>query len=168
MMLAGATNSLGRTEEVVAIVLEDPMRIEELYDTYFQPDEWVRLRTSSSFKRIWRADPEMFQPYLAGFVKEVSKIDQPSVNWTFAQMCIDLSDRMSGHQRRSAKATLKRYLEESGDWIVQNTTIEALGNWAVEDEGLSDWLVPKLAKFAAGNRKSVAKRAQQWLLKLST
>ena len=78
-MLNEPKNTLGRTEEVVEIVLKDNRRISELYECYFQPDEWVRLRTSSSFKRIWRADVELFRPFIAGFVAKVSKIDQPSV-----------------------------------------------------------------------------------------
>ena len=90
-MLDEPKNTLGRTEEVVEMVLEKPELIEYLYQCYFQPDEWVRLRVSSSFKRLWRADEELVKPYIAGFVSKVSKTDQPSINWTFAQMCEELS-----------------------------------------------------------------------------
>jgi len=93
-MLAGATNTLGRTEEAVALVLQSPERIEELYQCYFQPDEWVRLRVSSSFKRLWRADPDLVEPYIPGFIADVSKIDQPSANWTFSQLCLEMQDHL--------------------------------------------------------------------------
>lgn len=165
-MLRGARNNLGRTEEVVDVVLETPQRIDELYDCYFQPDEWVRLRTSSSFKRIWRADKDLFLPYLDRFIKDVSKIDQPSVQWTFAEMCSDLDEHLSWMQRRSAKARIKNYLESSDDWIVQNRSIETLSTWALDDPKLQEWIVPKLEVFASGKRKSVAGRAQNWLERL--
>ena len=166
-MLNEPKNSLGRTEEVVAIVLADPTRIDELYQCFFQSDEWVRLRTSSSFKRIWRANDELFQPYIAGFVDDVSSIDQASVNWTFAQMCLDLSEKLDPGQRLAATNRLKAYLGTSDDWIVQNTTIETLGTWAQTDHNLADWLLPRLGRLAGNNRSSVAKRATTWLDRLS-
>lgn len=165
-MLRGARNDLGRTEEVVACVLEDPARIDELYDCYFQPDEWVRLRVSSSFKRIWRADEAMFLPFLDRFITDVSTIDQPSAQWTFAQMVLELDAHLSAGQRRTVKGRLKKYLDTSDDWIVQNNSIETLGTWALDDPKLATWLVPHLAAFAASPRKSVARRAQRWLDRL--
>lgn len=167
-MLRGARNDLGRTEEVVAMVLGDHGRIEELYQCFFQPDEWVRLRTASSFKRIWRADVEVFLPYLDGFVRDVSKIDQPSVQWTFAEMCLDLDRHLTGMQRRTAKARVKTYLERSNDWIVLNRSIDALGQWAAGDPKLATWLTPKLEVLADDDRKSVAARAQKVLRQLQT
>ncbi|MFK8013946.1 MAG: hypothetical protein AB8G17_00720 [Gammaproteobacteria bacterium] len=166
-MLNEPRNSLGRTEEVVAIVLKDHGRIDELYACYFQPDEWVRLRTSSSFKRIWRADVELFKPFIDRFVKNVSQIDQPSVQWTFSQMCLDLGDHLTSRQVASATKTMRTYLSDSTDWIVQNTTIEALATWAVDDPRLKKWLLPVLRQFAKSDKKSVARRAAKWIDKLA-
>lgn len=166
-MLNEPKNSLGRTEEVVAIVLNDPSRLDELYQCFFQPDEWVRLRASSSFKRIWRADAELFGPYLQGWIDDVSAIDQPSVNWTFSQLCTDLGDSFSGTQRSTATKRMKGYLATSDDWIVQNTTMEALGLWAANDTRLKRWLLPHLERLAALDKKSVAKRAAKLLASLS-
>ena len=84
-MLRGATNTLGRTEEVTDLVLADPSRAQEVYDLFFQDDEWVRLRAPSASKRLWRADEEIIEPFVEGWVAHVSAIDQPSSQWTFAQ-----------------------------------------------------------------------------------
>jgi len=162
-VLRGARNDLGRTEEVVALVLETPSRIDELYQCFFQPDEWVRLRASSSFKRVWRADVELFLPYLDRFIKDVSKIDQPSVRWTFAEMCSDLDGHLTGMQRRSAKARVKKYLEVSDDWIVLNRSIDALALWSASDPKLAEWMRPKMSVLANDERGTVARNAQKWL-----
>ncbi len=166
-MLNEPVNTLGRTEEVVEIILADNSRIEELYECYFQPDEWVRLRTSSVFKRLWKAEPNLVIPFLDGFVKQVSLIEQPSVQWTFALLCHDLDSHLTERQRRSGKARLKNYLESSDDWIVQNTTIATLGHWASTDEALRSWLIPKLTSLTNSHRKSVVKRSRRWLDELS-
>jgi len=162
-MLRGDRNNLGRTEEVVALVLAEHDRIDELYQCFFQPDEWVRMRTASSFKRIWRADIALFLPYLAGWVRDVSKIVQPSIQWTFAELCIDLDSHFSVGQRRAAKTRVKTYLSESNDWIVLNRSIEALASWSRGDRKLAAWLVPILETRSADERKSVAGRAQKAL-----
>jgi len=165
-MLNEPKNTLGRTEEVVQLVLDDNSRIEELYKCYFQSDEWVRLRTSSSFKRIWRKAPELVLPYIEGLVDDVSSIEQPSVNWTFAQFCLEMEDYLNEEQKKNSIKTLKRYLKNSDDWIVQNSTIETLGTWSLENKKLSKWLIPKLESFVFSDKKSVAKRAKKWLISL--
>lgn len=162
-MLNDPTNTLGRTEEAVEAVLADKARIDELYQCYFQADEWVRLRTSSAFKRLWKADVKLVLPFLPGFISDVSKIDQPSVQWTFALMCHDLDSHLTAQQRRTCKSRLKGYLESSGDWIVENNTITALGHWAQSDAQLRKWLLPKLEELAQSHRKSVARRSQKWI-----
>lgn len=166
-MLRGAKNNLGRTEEVVAIVLADHARLDEVHQLFFQDDEWVRLRASSSWKRIWRAEPEWALPYLDSWINEVSKLDQPSVQWTFAQLCLELDELLTARQRATARNRLKSYLEGSADWIVLNSTMPTLTHWAGDRPELAAWLEPRLKKLSKDTRKSVASRASKSLAALS-
>lgn len=165
-MLDEPKNTLGRTEEAVAMALADPSLIEHLYSCYFQPDEWVRLRVSSSFKRLWRADQKLVEPYLEGFITDVAAIDQPSVNWTFAQLCLELDHLLTPDQQATATKRLKQYLETTDDWIVQNSTIETLTHWALNDPKLASWLKPHLQRLTESTRRSVAGRATKALNRL--
>ena len=54
MLSGGHPNSLGRTLEVVQIILSEPDKLDELYSCYSSSDEVVRLRTSSVFKKYQR------------------------------------------------------------------------------------------------------------------
>ncbi len=166
-MLNEPVNTLGRTEEAVELVLANPELIHELYACYFQCDEWVRLQVSSAFKRLWKADAGLVVPFLDGFVNDVSSIDQPSVQWTFAIMCLELEVYLSEAQRAESQRRLQGYLEASDDWIVQNNTIATLGSWAKTDEHLKKWLHPRLNALSSSHRKSVAKRATKWAEELS-
>ena len=58
ILSGGHPNSLGRTVEVVDLVLEDRARLAELYQCYFSSDEIVRLRVSSAFKRVTTEHPD--------------------------------------------------------------------------------------------------------------
>lgn len=166
MLTGGHPNSLGRTIEVVEIVLADQSRFEELYQCYFDDDEVVRLRTSSAMKRICKEHPEWLVPYIDRFLTEISRINQASTQWTLAQLFLWLDERLSDLQRQQAVDVLKTNLTRSNDWIVLNHTMETLATWAKEDDNLWVWLKPHLERLAGDSRKSVAKRAGKLLASL--
>lgn len=167
MLSGGHSNSLGRTVEVVDLILSDNTRLEELYQCYFSENELVRLRTSNAFKRIWRDQPEWLALYIDRFISEISQIEQASTQWTIAQLFLELQTYLSDEQKSKAIPILKANLKTSEDWIVLNNTMQTLGEWAEDDKILKVWLLPELEKLADDKRKSVAKRANKLLLQLN-
>jgi hypothetical protein len=161
MLTGGHPNSLGRTIEVVDIVLANPTRLSDLYDCYFSTDEIIRLRTSNALKRISSENPEWLIPYIDKLISEISNINQPSTQWTLANLFQTLSVFMSETQRHDAKKILQKNLETYTDWIVLNNTMDTLGKWAKNDLILKDWLLPHLERLANDPRKSVAGRAKK-------
>jgi len=162
MLTGGHPNSLGRTVEVVDIILADSARLHELYNCYFSTDPVVRLRTSSAMKRISQAKPEWLIPYIDRLLQEISEIDQASTQWTLANLFRTLAVYMSQTQREQAELILKRNLATHKDWIVLNTTMETLTEWAKEDEALKSWLLPHLDRLYEDKRKSVSGRAKKF------
>jgi hypothetical protein len=163
MLTGGHPNSLGRTIEVVELVLKDSSRLDELYNCYFSQNEVVRLRTSNALKRICAEHPDWLVPYLDKFLTEIAELDQASAQWTLAQLFNTLSAKMSATQKQQAIAVLKRNLEHNNDWIVQNQTMETLGAWAKTDQALKEWLEPYLRKLVNEDRKSIAGKATKLL-----
>jgi hypothetical protein len=163
MLTGGHPDSLGRTVEVVDLVHADRSRLEDLYDCYSSDDEVVRLRVSSAMKRVCLAEPDLLVPYLDRLLGEVSRIDQASAKWTLAQLFLMLGDRMSDSQRNRAEQVMKANLEDCDDWIVQNRTMETLGEWAADDPALAAWLSPRLREREGSHLKSVAKKAAKTL-----
>jgi len=166
MLTGGHPNSLGRTIEVVKLVLVEPTRLSELYNCYFRTDEIVRLRTSNAIKRISLENPEWLIPYIDKLISEISKIDQPSAQWTLANLFQTFSVFMSETQKNSAKKILQNYFENYTDWIVLNNTMETLSKWAKKDSILKEWLLPRLERLAYDPRKSVAGRAKKIKIEL--
>ena len=163
MLTGGHPNSLGRTVEVVEIVLADRARLGELYACYQSDDAVVRLRTSNGLKRISRVKPEWLVPLIDGFLTEIAELDQASAQWTLADLCQTLAPLMTPAQRQQAEAVLKRNLAHHHDWIVLNQTMKTLGEWAQKDAALKAWLIPHLARLQQDGRKSVAKTAAKTL-----
>jgi hypothetical protein len=166
MLIGGHHNSLGRTEEVVALVLEDQSRLEELYQCYNSADAVVRLRTSSAFKRVWHTQPDWLVPYFDRFLNEISYIEQPSTHWTLALMFQELNGYMSPEQQRRAVETVQRFITTSHDWIVLSNSMATLSEWAKTDDALRAWLRPHLERLAEDKRKSVAGKARKHLAAL--
>jgi hypothetical protein len=168
MLTGGHPNSLGNTVEVVNQILADRKKLDDLYQCYFSDDEVVRLRVSNAMKRICKEHPDWLVQYIDKFLKDISKINQASAQWTLAQLFLWLKNDMSEKQFETAKEILKSNLEKSDDWIVQNTTIETLSTWAKNDEKLRLWIIPRLESFSKSDRKSVAGRAKKMLNTLVT
>ena len=161
MLTGGHPNSLGRTIEVVDIVLANSTRLADLYNCYFSVDEIVRFRTSNAIKRISLEHPEWLIPYIGKLISEISNIHQPSAQWTLANLFQTLSVFMSETQIQNAKKVLQKNLETYTDWIVLNNTMETLSKWAKKDSILKEWLLPHLDRLARDPRKSVAGRAKK-------
>ena len=167
MLTGGHPNSLGRTIEVVEIVLNDPSRLVDLFSCYFSDDEVVRLRVSNAMKRVCREKPEWLIPFIDDFLDEISKISQASTQWTLADLSRMLWASMTQMQQERAKVLLKNNLTTWNDWIVLNRTIQALSDWSMDDEALRNWLIPKLETLQSDDRRSVSGRAKKMLVKLN-
>ncbi len=167
MLTGGHPNSLGRTVEVVEVVLAHPEKLKDLYACYFSSDEIVRLRTSSALKRVAKEHPEWLVPFLDGLIRDVSQIDQASTKWTLATLFETLAPRMTSDQRAKAMGVLKENLASHDDWIVLKNTAQTLGEWAKKDTDLREWLVPHLERLSKDGRKTVSRTAVKLLNALS-
>lgn len=157
----GHPNSLGNTVEIVEEVLANQDLFEELFQCYFSDDPVVRLRVSNAMKRIAQAKGEWLVPYINRFLTEVAAIDQASAQWTLAQLFKTLEKYLSPEQRQQAIEVMQHNLAHHNDWIVLNTCMDTLGEWAKKEDALKAWLLPHLERLAEDERKSVAGRAKK-------
>lgn len=166
VLAGGHPNSLGRTEDVVDIVLADRGRLRDLYRCYFSEDEVVRLRVSSAMKRVTIAHPEWTMEFMDGLQSEVAAIDQASNQWTLALLFDLTRDLLSEDQAERAREIMTANLAEHDDWIVLNNSMQVLFDWSEDDPALEEWLRPQLERLTGETRKSVAGRAGKLLAKL--
>ncbi|MEL6467193.1 MAG: hypothetical protein AAFQ58_19700 [Pseudomonadota bacterium] len=161
MLSGGHPNSLGRTVEVVEAVLADPARSNELFDCYRSTDELVRLRTSNALKRVEAVRHDLIVHFIDALIYEIGLLDQPSAQWTLAQLFSRLQQDMSPSQRAGAQAVMTRNLAVHDDWIVLKATMQTLTDWARDDPELATWLQPHLERLADDPRKSVRRQAEK-------
>jgi hypothetical protein len=119
------------------------------------------LRTSNALKRVCAERPEWLLPYVDGLLYEVSQIDQPSAQWTLAQLMASLHGSLGVEQKEKTVSVLQHNLQASGDWTFLNSTMQTLAEWAREDEALRLWLETQLRRLGQDSRKSVSRRANK-------
>ena len=155
----GHPNSLGNTVSVAQDVIANRSLLPELIATYSSEDEVVRLRVSSALKRVAWAKPDWVHHELDAVLHWVVALQQPSAQWTIAEILLTLGPMLSSSQRTNATNIMKAHLGASGDWIVLIKTMETLADWATTDAALRGWLLERLGELGKESRKSVAQKA---------
>lgn len=162
----GHANSLGRTAEVIEIVLNNKNRLNEVYECMFDDDAWVRMRASDAMEKICREHPEWLNPYIDKFIKELSGSTQASILWHLAQIYaqVELTDA----QRESVINWLINLIStKEVDWIVSANTMGTLAKFTDEGYVDKDDFI-KLLKIQTTHKSSaIFKRANKYLDKYS-
>jgi len=154
----GDPRSLGRAEEVVQLVLDEPRRVGELFACLFSGDEIVRFRASDALEKVCRTRPDLLTPFTERLLVEVPKIDQPSVQWHLAQILSALP--LDGRDRRRAVAVLKHNLYQHDDWIVVNLTLEVLATFVRQSGRMRPSFSRLVRPFTQSRYESIAKRGE--------
>ena len=161
MLSGGHPNSLGRTLEVVDIVLNNKNNLIYLFECYLSNDATIRLRVSNAFKRIFRQNPNWFTEYVDKFQTLIPTLNQASAEWTLAQLHLEFCDLLTAKQLTTAINLSKEQLKNSKDWIVIIQTMNFLEKMAREDKFLREWLVIKLDLISKDKRTAVKKKANK-------
>ena len=125
LMAGGHTNSLGRAQEVFKVVQHDNSKMGELFNCIRAKDAWVRMRAIDTFEKLVKSDPGLAQPYLPLILTDLTKSNQPSIQWHLAQIFAEVE--LSKHQQVDAVTWLKRKIVNADvDWIVSVNVMKSL------------------------------------------
>jgi hypothetical protein len=162
LAVGGKSNSLGRVDDVIALVLADESRVNELYDCLFENDAWTRMRAADALEKICRHHPDWLLPFVDRFPGELATSSQPSIQWHLAQIYGQVE--LTSGQRSSAIAWLSRLLSNPEiDWIVAAHAMDTLSRFT--RDGFFPWseLVPLLDVQKTHRSAAVVTRANKLL-----
>lgn len=165
MLAVGKINSLGRTGEVVDIVLSDKSRLPELYNCIFENDEWLRMRAGDALEKVCRVQPDWFKSYLPKLFTEMAAIDQPSIQWHLAQMLGEI-ELTNVYQQKAYRLLCKNVSTTEVDWIVAANSMITLVQF-VKSQRIDTKTVIKLLKIQQHHHSNaVRKKATKLLTEL--
>jgi len=156
--------SIGRSEEVVQDILENPALFGEVFDGMLSEDPRVRMRSADALEKISSRHPEYLQPFKSRLIYEVSQIEQQEVRWHVAQMFSYLE--VSTQERAEIVRILLFYLDADRSRIVKVCSIQTLADLAERDESIRPTIVRKLQEIIESGSPAMANRAQKLLPRL--
>lgn len=121
----GDRRSIGRSNEVVKLVLRAPQRFAELVECLWSDDPIVRMRAADATEKVSAVRPELLKTYKTELLGLLAETEQIELRWHLAQMIPRLP--LTKLESVRAAQTLQRYLEDRSS-IVRTFALQALAD----------------------------------------
>lgn len=159
----GDRRSIGRVDEVVGDVLEEPSLFASVFRGMLSNDAVVRMRAADAVEKITAKHPEYLQSYKAMLIQQVAEVDQQEVRWHVAQMLprLDLSE----DERARAVEILFDYLNDESK-IVKTFAMQALADLAEGDAELRLRVIDVLEEATRTGSPAMKSRGRKLLERL--
>jgi HEAT repeat protein len=156
----GDRRSIGRSNEVVADVLDNPQLFKELFGGLKNGDPLVRMRAADALEKITAIRPEYLRPFKKQMVERVVRIEQQEVRWHVAQMLPRL--KLDADEQARMVEILLTYLNDKSR-IVKVSALAALAQFARQDARLRDSVAALLSEALEDGSPAVKARARMLL-----
>src|SRR5271154_3412153 len=123
LLEGGTRRTIGRSDEVAALVSAEPVLFPELIDGLWSDNPLVRMRASDAAEKITRKQPELLQPYKKELLSLMAEAHEQELRWHLAAMIPRL--KLSPKQRYTAINALVYYLEDRSS-IVKTFALQGL------------------------------------------
>jgi hypothetical protein len=163
LLRGGDKRSIGRANQVAAMVSADRRLFAELIEGLWADDPLIRMRTADAAEKVTRSNPELLAPFqkeLLGLLKETT---QQELRWHVAAMIPRLP--LNPQQRRLVASVLSEYLEDHSS-IVKTFALQALADLAEDDSDLRSKVLETLRQAVRNGTPAMKARARKLLLRL--
>jgi hypothetical protein len=141
------------------MVKSDPHKISELFNCIYADNAWVRMRAIDTFEKLISENPKLAQPYTKLLIEDLTKNNQPSIQWHLAQLFAEIE--LSQSQQTAALSWLMdRISTVDVDWIVSANVMNTLLNFYEKKLIDGEELQPLLKLQKEHKSKAVRKKAE--------
>ena len=160
----GDLRSIGRSEEVVQDISENPALFEEVFEGMLNEDPRVRMRSADALEKVSSRHPEYLQPFKSRLIKEVARVKQQEVRWHVAQMFSYLN--VNAAERDEIVDILLSYFDIDKSKIVKVCSIQTLADLAGKDEEIRPTVLNKLQEIMRTGSPALVSRAKKLIDRL--
>ncbi len=155
--------SIGRSNEVVAEVLRQPVLFAELFAGLTSTDTVLRMRCADALEKVSAARPTWLQPYKQRLLKLASSEQQQEVRWHLALLFGRL--KLTARERRRVYQILLEYLDDPSR-IVKTFAMQGLADLADQDAALRPAIVERLGELTRQGSPAMRSRGHKLLARL--
>jgi len=163
MLGGGDRRSIGRSNQVMAIIRRQPALFSALIDGMHHTDELVRMRAADAVEKLTVTNTEWLQPFRAQLIKLAARATQQELRWHLAQVLPRLE--LSRRDREIVVEVCRRYLQDKSR-IVKTFAMQSLADLAKQDSRLTNSIRPLIASLTRTGRPSMKSRGRKLLLQL--
>ncbi len=164
LLEGGDRRSIGRADQVAAIVAKDARLFPELIAGLWSGDPLVRMRAADATEKVTRSNREFLQPHKKGLLGLMAETKQQELRWHLAAMIPRLP--LNAKERRLAVSLMNGYLEDRSS-IVKTSALQGLADLAQDDASLRPKVIEVLGESSRTGTPAMKARSRKLLLRLT-
>jgi HEAT repeat protein len=154
---------IGRSNQVAALVSNNPELFSELISGLWSEDPLVRMRAADAAEKVTRKNRELLQPHKKELLGLMAETDQQELRWHLAAMVPRLL--LKATERQCAISTLHDYLEDQSS-IVKTFALQGLADLAEDDPTIRPGVIETLREAIRNGTPAMRARSRNLLLRL--
>jgi hypothetical protein len=159
----GDRRSIGRSDQVAAMVCSNAKLFPELMAGLWSADPLLRMRAADAAEKVTRQQPELLQPYKKELLGLMTQAEEQELRWHLAVLIPRLP--LNAKELQTAMAALNRYLLDRSS-IVKTFALQGLADIA-RDAPEMRLQVTEIVRGAARNGTPAMKgRSRKLLIQL--
>ncbi len=162
-LAGGDRRSIGRADQVAAIVFRDPTLFPELMTGLWSDDPLVRMRAADAAEKVSRKNPDLLKPHKTELLGLMAEANQQELRWHLAAMVPRLA--LNPKERQRAAAVFEDYLEDRSS-IVKTFALQGLADLARSDSDMRISVIEHLRAAERSGTPAMRARSRKLLARL--
>ncbi len=163
LLRGGDRRSIGRSDQVAAIVSKDPELFPKLVAGLWSEDPIVRMRAADASEKVTRTNREILQPYKKELLGLMAEAGEQELRWHLAVMVPRL--QLSPKERKLAASLLNGYLGDRSS-IAKTFALQGLADLARDDASIRPGVIEVLRESTRNGTPAMKARSRKLLAHL--
>ncbi len=159
----GDRRSIGRADQVAAMVSGDPRLFPKLIAGLWSADQLVRMRAADAAEKFTRKHRELLLPYKRELLGLMAESQEQEMRWHLAVMVPRLN--LTAKERKAAISSLSSYLQDRSS-IVKTFALQGLADLAQDEPRLRSQVIEILREATRNGTAAMKARSRKLLTKL--
>ena len=162
---SGDLRSIGKADEVVQDILNDPSLFKEVFEGMLNKDPVIRMRSADAIEKVSAKRPEYLRPFKSKLINQISKIEQQEVRWHVAQMFSYI--KINKTERDKIIKILLSYIVTDESKIVKTFSMQTLADLAEKDEQIKPKIINLIKGMIKNGSPAIISRGKKLLKQLN-
>jgi hypothetical protein len=163
LLEGGDRRTIGKSDQVAAIVAEDPKLFSNLIAGLWSADPLVRMRAADATEKVTRVHRDFLRPYKKELLGLMSEATQQELRWHLAVIIPRLL--LNARERQIAISSLNRYLEDQSS-IVKTFALQGLADLAQNEPAILPRVLEVLRLATRNGTPAMKARSRKLLIRL--